>query len=332
MAIKDRMKDKAAPIIQWFRASGEKAKDRFEELARRHGWIAVAEQSLRDFFRHGMTLHAGNFAYSAFLAIFPLVLLIAAIIGFIFSYNPDTMQKVIEALKGALPDMSITISGAADSVIRLRNVVGILGIIGLLWTISKIAYAIQTGFEEVWETHKRSFVRKKLFAFGIMLLLLVIGIVGLAITFFTSQFFSWLNRETGPVFSTLAVVLGAILSPMSSMLIFAILYRTVPLKKPGWREIVWGALTAALLLDAAEYGLGFYFTKISNNQALYGSLGVVIGIVLWLYVVGILIFLGAEIVHVLQERWGAAASEDGEQQGGDQLSLERIPATPSHRD
>jgi len=315
MAWRQRLKDKVEPLARWFGKAGARAEKLLDDLSERYGPIAVINQAIRDFLRHGMNLHAGNFAYSAFLAIFPLFLLIAAIIGFLFSYNPDVMQKFTEAIKGALPDMPSTIQGATDSVIRLRNVVGILGLIGLLWTISKIAYAIQTGFEEVWETHKRSFVKKKLFAFGIMLLLLVIGIVGLGITFVSSQFFSWLNRETGPVFSTLAVIFSALLSPMASMSIFAILYRTVPLKKPGWKEIVWGALTAALLLDAAEYGLGFYFTKISNNQALYGSLGVVLGVVLWLYVVGILIFLGAEIVHVLQERWGTGGEETGEPDG-----------------
>jgi len=322
MAWKEWLSNKVSPLVQWFRKVGLRASGLFRRLSEKYGWIAVIEQSIRDFFRHGMTLHAGNFAYSAFLAIFPLLLLIASVIGFVFSYNADVMQKVIEAMRGVFPDMPSTIDGVSESMLRLRNVVGILGIIGLLWTISKITYAIQTGFEEVWETYKRSFVKKRLFGFAIMLLLLLVGIVGLAVTFISSQFFSWLNRETGPVFSTLAVVLGALLSPLASTLVFFVLYRQIPLVKPRWKEVLWGALTAALLLDAAEYGLGIYFTKISKNQALYGSLGVVLGIVLWLYVTGILIFFGAEIVHVLQQRWGTDG-EDKEEPQGIQLKLPR---------
>ena len=322
MAWREKLGEKTGPLLRWSRKTGQRATGLYEHLAERYGWMAVMDQAIRDFFRHGMTLHAGNFAYSAFLAIFPLFLLTASVIGFIFSYNTEVMQKVTEAIRGVLPDMPSTINGISDSMLRLRNVVGVLGIIGLFWTISKITYAVQTGFEEVWETYKRSFIKKKLFAFGIMFLLLLVGIIGLAVTFISSQFFSWLNRETGPVFSTLAVVFGALLSPLASMLIFAVLYRQIPLIKPRWKEVLWGALIAALLLDAAEYGLGFYFTKISTNQALYGSLGVVLGIVLWLYVVGILIFFGAEIVHVLQQRWGTG-SEDEEEPEGVQLKLPR---------
>jgi membrane protein len=322
MAWKERLSDWTGPLVRWSRKTVQRANQVYERLTQRYGVVAVIDQAVRDFFRHGMTLHAGNFAYSAFLAIFPLILIVAAIIGFLFSYNTDVMAKVTEAIRNMLPDMPTTVNAASESLVRLRNVVGVLGIIGLFWTVSKIAYAIQTGFEEVWETYKRSFVKKRVFAFGIMFLLLLVGIIGLTVTFISSQFFSWLNRETGPVFSALAVVFSAILSPLATILIFAVLYRRIPLVRPRWKEVLWGAVTAALLLDAAEYGLGIYFTKISNNQALYGSLGVVLGIVLWLYVVGILIFFGAEIVHVLQQRWGTGG-EDRDEPQGVQLKLPR---------
>ncbi len=115
-----------------------------------------------------------------------------------------------------------------------------------------------------------------------------------------------MNEHTGPILSSLMVVASHIVSPLATMLIFALLYRTIPKNKPGWKEILWAALPMALLLDLAEYLLGIYFTKISSTQALYGSMGIVIGIVLWLYIVGIFIFFGAEIVQTLQRRWEPA--------------------------
>lgn len=90
--------------------------------------------------------------------------------------------------------------------------------------------------------------------------------------------------------------------PAASFLIFATLYRALPRIKPGWREVFWGALAVALLLDVSEYLMGYYFTRVSRTQAVYGPLGIVIGLILWLYIVGMMIFLGAEIVQVLQKR------------------------------
>jgi len=304
LALKSRLKQWLSNLSTTLQARAGRIDRWLDDFGARHTWAAVSRQAVRDFFRHDMTIHSGNFAYSSFLAIFPLLLLIFSVVGFVFNNSPETMQKVIDLLRETIPDMPVTISNAAESLTKFSGVVGVLGLIGLVWSVSRIAYAIQTGFDRIWEMKKRSYVRKKVFALGVMLLLGVVGLIGLSITMLSTSFFSWLRSETGPVISTLAVVLGALVSPAASTFIFATLYRTLPQRKPGWREIIWGALTAALLLDIAEYGLGIYFTKISKTQAAYGTLGVVIGIVLWLYVVGILIFMGAEIVRVLQKRRG----------------------------
>jgi membrane protein len=310
LQLKSRLREKWSDLSAIVQARAGRISRQLDNFTTRHTWAEVAVQALKDFFRHDMTIHSGNFAYSSFLAIFPLILLITSVVGFIFSYSPETMQKIVDLLRNALPDMPTTVSNAADSLLRFRGVVGVFGLIGLVWSVSRIAYAIQTGFDQIWEMKKRSYVRKKIFALGVMLLLGVVGIIGLGITLISTSFFSWLRDATGPVISTLAVVLGALISPAATTLIFATLYRTLPQKKPGWREIFWGALTAALLLDISEYGLGIYFTRISKTQAIYGSVGVVIGVALWLYVTGILLFMGAEIVRALQERRGLVDNGD----------------------
>jgi membrane protein len=257
-----------------------------------------------------MTLHAGNFAYSAFLGIFPLLLFILSIIGFIFHYDPAIMQKVLDVIKTRLPDMQVTIQAAGQSMDRLRNTVGIISLIGLLWSMSRISYTFQIGFEAAWGMKQRGFVVKKIYSVALMLLMIVVAIIGLSITFISTYLFSWVNQHTGPILSSITVVATHIISPCATFLIFALLYRTIPKYKPRWKEILWGAVPMAILLDLFEYGLGFYFTKISKTQALYGPLGILIGIVLWLYFVGIFIFFGAEIVQTLQKRRGIMPVED----------------------
>jgi len=295
-----------------YRAGRARSFKHLEAIGERHTSVAVLTGSLEDFFRHRMTLHAGNFAYSGFLAIFPLVFTILAIIGYIFRYNPAVMQSAIESIRKMLPDFGAnTIINASDSVARLRNVVGVLGILGLLWSVSRISYAINTGFDAVWEAGKKSYWKKRAFAFGVLLLVGLVGLIGLAITFASSQLLQWIDKETGLALSAIVFVVGLVLSPAATFLILSTLYRVIPRQKPGMREVFWGALTSALLLDAFEYLLSFYFTTVSKQQALYGSLGVLLGIVIWLYLVGILIFFGAEIVHVLQVRRGLALEQPG---------------------
>lgn len=303
MPIKDQYRKKKEELTGQYQARGEALSGRLQAARERYGWLDVLYQSGQGFFRDKMTLHAGNFAYSAFLGIFPLALFIFSIVGYFTHYDPGTMQAIKDAIKNSLPDMQATATSAAESVQRLRGTIGVIGLIGLLWSMSRITYSFQLGFEAAWGMKQRGYIVKKVYSVALMMLLLLVAIIGLAITFISTQMFSWVNEHTGPILSSFMVVASHIVSPAATILIFAMLYRTIPRDKPGWKEILWGALPMALLLDLFEYGLGIYFTRISKTQALYGSMGIVVGIVLWLYFVGIFIFLGAEIVQTLQKRW-----------------------------
>ena len=302
MELKDRLQKKKEGLTVQYQDRGRQLSGRLEAARKKYGWLDVLYLSVQGFFEDKMTVHAGNFAYSAFLGIFPLILFVFAIIGYLFHYDPGTMQKVIDSIKNHLPDMQATIQNTGDSMARLRGTVGIIGLIGLLWSMSRITYSFQMGFETAWGMKRRNYIAKKAYSVTLMLLLMVVAIAGLSVTFITTHLFSWVNQHTGPALSVLMVIASHIVSPCATMLIFAALYRTIPRDKPGWREIFIAAVPMAIFMDVFEYFLGIYFTSISKTEALYGSLGITIGIVLWLYFVGVFIFFGAEIVQTLQKR------------------------------
>jgi membrane protein len=320
MPFKDKFQEKKASLYRYYQNLEGKLTERLQSSRERNVWIEVIYQSVQGFFEDKMSLHAGNFAYSAFLGIFPLLLFILSIVGFFFHYDPTIMRKVLDAIKNILPDMQVTVQAAGESMDRLRNTVGIISLIGLVWSMSRIAYTFQLGFEAAWGMKQRSYVAKKIYSVALMLLLIVVAVLGLAITFISTSLFSWVNQHTGPIISPIMVVASHIISPCATFLIFALLYRSIPKNKPRWKEILWGAIPMALLLDLFEYGLGIYFTKISKTQAIYGPLGIIIGIVLWLYFVGIFIFFGAEIVQTLQRRRGVMAV-DGEGETADSYQI-----------
>ncbi len=276
-----------------------------EKTGRKHPSVSVVTKALAKFFRQDMTINAGNFAYSAFLAFFPLVFIVLSIVGYFCQYNPSSLNAVVDFLKKLMPDFGASFpKEITQSIINLRGVVGVIGLIGLLWSVSRISYAIDRGFSTIWGTPKRSYFRKKLFAFGVLILVGLVGIAGLALTYFSSQALGWINAQVGPFLSGVCLVLGFILGPAATFLIFATLYKVIPSEKPRIREVFWGALAATIVLGIGEYILSFYFKYVSKYQALFGSLGIIVGIVLWLYIVGILVFYGAEVVHTLQEKRG----------------------------
>lgn len=318
MSFKSVIRRKTEGLKRFIGGIKRKSSKYLEIITSKYGFAAVTAHALKNFISHGMTIYAGNFAYSAFLAMFPMILLIAAATGLVFNNNPEIMQKAMDALIEIFPGATDALEAMIESVVRLRSVVGAVGVLGLLWTVSKIAFAIQTGFEEVWEMRRRTFVKKKLFAMEIMLLLIVIGLLSLLATFLSSYLISWLEENVGTMVSTLSLFMKALFIPAASLVIFTVLYHAIPLGETKWKEVLWGALVASLLLYANHNLMSFYFRRISNAEALYGSMGVLLGIVLWLYLVGIIIFFGAEIVHSLQVRWEA----QDEQENSEGCSLE----------
>ena len=83
--------------------------------------------------------------------------------------------------------------------------------------------------------------------------------------------------------------------------VFAILcslYRFVPFEEPSWKDVVPGALLAALLLELGKTGFVFYIDRVADLEAVYGSLSSIIVLLLWLYFAARVLLLGSEIMAV----------------------------------
>ena len=78
------------------------------------------------------------------------------------------------------------------------------------------------------------------------------------------------------------------------MLIFALIYRLAPYVKVRWREVLPGALLAAILFELVKKGFVIYLDRLANFEAVYGSLASIIVAMLWLYLSAQILIYGAE--------------------------------------
>ena len=256
-----------------------------------------------------MVLHGTNFAYSAFLSIFPLILIVLSAIGFIFSSNPAAMQSVLDAVSKAVPQLELVMKTVADSLIQWRGLAGVVGIIALLLSMRKLVFSVRKGFRQIWGTEKLGFVKKNLIGIMGSLIMVLVVIAIFVMTYLTSQAISWLSQRVGAIASSFFLLLGMLISAAMFVVLLAVLYRTVPEDKPGLKEALWGGLFAGASIEIFTYVFNIYLSKVSKTQAIYGSVGVVLGLLLWLYFTGLMIFFGAEVVKVLQDRWAQPSRE-----------------------
>jgi membrane protein len=271
--------------------------ERVDNLSR--GLLSISVYTVQGIGRTRAFEAAASIAYYALFSLFPLFIFLVAIGSYILE-SEQVQQQVLAFVGEALPASQDLVAQNIQQVLRLRGAVGLAGTVGLLWSASSVFTALVRNVNRAWQdAEPRSFLKGRLVA------LLMVGIlVGLLIaSFFFSTLFGLLTRFNVPllgdvsIYDTFAWALLSRLVPW--MLIFAMfqgLYRWVPNTEVKWSEAFWGALVAASAWEIIKTGFGWYLSSgLSRYQLVYGSLGAVIALMLWIYLAGLVILFGAHL-------------------------------------
>ncbi len=248
------------------------------------------------------------------MSIFPLLLGVFALLGFLLP-NQDVRQAVTDTLTQALPGSADSIEGVLDTAVELRGMGGAIGLLLLLWSGSNMFAAISRAVNRAWGIRReRQFIAGKLRDLAMVLgtgVLLLLSLAAVTIVNFVG--------EMGNAFLNFIVPFGArFISFLLALLVFLVIYKYVPNTRTIWRWTWPGALLAAVLFQAATYAFIFYLTNFADFQSVYGPLGSVIVLLLWIYISSMILILGAEVNSELHretagegESQGAAAGRAG---------------------
>jgi membrane protein len=251
-----------------------------------------------------VALAAGVTFYSI-LALFPAIAALVSLYG-LFA-DPGTIASHLDNLKGVLPGGAVQIIG--DELHRLtaqrNDALGLTFATGLavaLWSANAGMKALFDALNLVYsEPEKRGFIKLNAVsltftaaAIGFVLLalnamvVLPIALDYLGIASMTDQLVRWLRWPA----LLLVVMLG-----------LALLYRYGPSRaEPCWRWITWGSAIAAILWLLASALFTWYAASFGSYNKTYGSLGAIIGFMVWIWISTIVILLGAEIDAEVERR------------------------------
>src|SRR6476646_4960336 len=93
---------------------------------------------------------ASNLAYSAFISVFPLLLILTTILGLVASVNPSVRSQVLDAVSGQVPLIGKTLTGSVHQLKRSSIIGLIIGFLGLIWGATGLAQAGLFTMEQVW--------------------------------------------------------------------------------------------------------------------------------------------------------------------------------------
>ena len=218
---------------------------------------------------------AAQIAFFALLSFIPLTLLLVAAGGLMFG-EAEVRERVIDTVFDHVPlaresdreKLEQTVGEALDSAGSL----GPASIVLLLVAATGIMGALRHAINEAWDIHSRPpLLWRKL----LDLALVLVGTVVLAAA-------ALLDRT------------GDALPFLLTGLVVLFLYRVLPDPRPKTREIWPGAVVAVLLLEVVRDALELYFEDLSDFGALYGSLGAMMALLVFVFAAANVLCFGAE--------------------------------------
>ena len=262
------------------------------------GWADILMRIWRSIGTDRVMLVAGGATFYLLLALFPA--LTAFISAYGFFADPTTVAQHVAALGGLVPSDGLDlISGQLESLATQDS--GALGfgiVIGLLVAFWSANNGVKALFEALniayGQAETRSFLRLNLVAFGFTLggmlaaalLITAIGIVPVVLA--VLRLGSWsellLSILRWPV---LLVLIGAGI---------VLLYRYGPdRERAKWRWVTWGSVFATMVWIAASAAFSFYLQRFADYEATYGSLGAIIGFLMWTWISVIILIIGGKL-------------------------------------
>lgn len=254
----------------------------------RYYWLGHAVAAWHRFRDNKGNHFAGALTYFSFLALFPLVLLAASVLGFVLRNNPglqnDLYAKVTSGLPGGFGQIVRDSINAAE---KQRTGVGIVGLAGVLLAGLGWVGNLRAAINAVWgvQTPRRNFVIAKL-ADLVVLAGLGIGIVvSVGLTTIGTQFTDAILRAADldqvRGMHALVSIAGYLLAVVGDVLIFSWVLGRLPQAHPPARVVFKGALLAAVGFGVLKVVGTYYIPRVAHSPTV-GAFGSIIGVLLWI--------------------------------------------------
>lgn len=244
---------------------------------------------------------AASFAYYAFFALFPLVVLLITVFTSFLGNREEATQRITSAVQQYLPidqTASTQIIRTIQGVVQSRGSAGLIAFAVLAWSALRFFQALVRGVNRAWGTKEYSWWRlpiKNLFMTAILASAMLLGIVFPAIINNIEYLYwkhSWEFGLDFKFFKDFFAILRLIVAPLVLFYGFAMFYKFAPQRRTTFREVWGAALGVTLGLNVLKHVFVLYTLNIGNFNALYGTLGSIVALLMWIYLSGSLIILG----------------------------------------
>jgi membrane protein len=264
------------------------------------GWLAILKRSMREFKHDDISDRAAALTYFGVLAIFPGLLVVVSIFGFLGQSAQQTLLSNVGRLApGGVKSFLTTVLNQVQGKAGAAGVAAVVGIVIALWSASGYVAAFMRASNSIYDIEEGRPIWMTLpVRVGVtigLLVLLAVGAVGVVVTGGLARQVGNLVGVGGTAVTVWDIAKWPVLLLLVSLM-FAILYWAAPnVRQPGFRWVSPGGLLAVLVWVAASALFALYVANFSSYNKTYGALAAVIVFLVWLWISNIAVLLGAEI-------------------------------------
>ena len=262
-----------------------------------HALFRIAERVVVGYQRNRIPDDAAALTYYGIFSLFPLLLLFMSLVGLVLQNNDVARQRILDAVTDLLPQGQDSVRAVITSVVEARGTAAGVGLLTLVWGALGWLQVLDDNTNRMWgATAGHSFVAGKLRA-----LAMVGGIGAVALA-------SWIGTIAIDAVATLlddipgGIVLWqlavSLLTFVTMAALFFLLYRVTPRAQLHGADVWPAALAAAVAWELTRRGLDLYLQQ-TNMVSGYGPIGALMALLFWIYVVSMIILLGAQLTHAI---------------------------------
>jgi membrane protein len=259
-------------------------------------------QALRKFNGDNGFFLSSGIAFNILINLIPFIMLLLALVGTYLYNDQDVLHHIRAYFREVAPAWDPKIMENLADVMQNRQIVGILGFLGLLWISTWVFGSLRIVLNIVFQVEKSQGMPQGIGVDLLMILLvgsllLVSMILSSAVTFLQG----YQDRILVTIGPTIQWILKYLLPFFLTYCMFVLIYKIIPHRRIHFSSALQAALFAGLLYELAKHLFAWYVVHLARYSIFYGSLSTLAIFVLGVYYSSTILVVGGEFAYFLEE-------------------------------
>lgn len=252
---------------------------------------------------------SGAMSFYFLLSVLPLALLTLSVLGFVLGSSSAALSAVttLGKIESILPEGAINVERFLSTMVSGKKIFGGIGLLLLAWFAGGVFYTVEVAVNRIFRTgQRRGFFHKTVIVYFFMLvsgclLTVSIGITVLA-TIVSDLSVSLFGIDPAKIPFLLNAVFSVV-PPILIMSMFTIIYIVGPTAKVQLASALKGGMLGGILWEISRRVMGWYISNLAVYHKLYGALGTLAALFIWIFYCSNVFLIGAEYAAICNERY-----------------------------